>query len=551
MNELNNWLEWLNGLLYHETVLIATLATAILFTLWSGFGQWRALTHGFAVIRGKYSKASDVGAISHFKALSAALSATVGLGNIAGVAIAIMLGGPGAVLWMWIVGFFGMALKSAEVTLSMLYRNTDDADNPHGGPMWVYSRALPEINPKLAGLGKFLGGMFCVCLIIGAFTGGNIFQAFNVAQVSTEYLDSNPIWVGVALAIVVGAVILGGISRIGSVTAILVPLMCGLYVVTGLYILAINFEQIPAIFRLIISSAFGAEAQNAFLGGTALSAFLWGMKRALFSSEVGLGSSPVAHAATKTNEPVREGVVAGLEPFIDTLVVCTITALVILLSGLWNRPADLQLDAPLQFVETAAGGSWTAPQTTLPTEFEASNGEQWFIVAEQSTGDERQLVKLYGSVDSRNSQSQINWETVASEQQPAIRDTGIYRDYVGAAATATAFEQLLPGFGHLMVSLAVLLFAISTIISWSYYGEQAVIYLAGERAVMFYRIVYCVLVAAACGGLISTNRELDNISTFGFGLLLVINIPMTLILAPKAMRAWKSYIGRLKAGEFD
>ena len=367
MGDVSGLLATLNAFLWHEYVLYAIVATGLVFTIWSGFSQYRALTHGSMVLRGVYDDPDDPGAINHFQAMSAALSATVGLGNIGGVALAIALGGPGAMFWMWVIAFLGMSIKLTEVTMSMLYRNTDDPDNPHGGPMWVAAKALERRG--MPGLGKTLGSIFCVCLLVSTATGGNMFQAWNVGELTEEYF-SVPSWItGIVLAVIVGAVIIGGIKRIGKVTGTLVPLMVALYLAAGSYVLAVHIGEIPGMLVLIVKSAFmPTEAGGAFIGGTAASAFLFGLKRAVFSNEAGQGSSPIAHSAAKTDEPVREGIVAGLEPFIDTIVVCTFTALIILSTGIWNRAPDVPLE-PLP-VATQTDAGWLFADTPLP-------GDDW------------------------------------------------------------------------------------------------------------------------------------------------------------------------------
>ncbi|HEX6201574.1 MAG TPA: amino acid carrier protein, partial [Thermoanaerobaculia bacterium] len=374
MSGWTGFLESVNSILWHDAVLYTVLGVGVLFTLWSGFGQFRALTHGVAVIGGRYDRKRDPGAISHFQALSAALSATVGLGNIAGVALAISLGGPGAVFWMWVTGFVGMALKMTEVTQAMLYRNLDDPENPHGGAMWVVSKGLARFHPRLAGVGWAVGGLFCVTLLVSTVTGGNMFQAWNVADITRQYFGVPVLATGAVQMVLVGLVILGGIRRIGTVAGRLVPFMCGLYILAGLSVIAARWEAVPGTFRLIFHGAFDpSEADGAFLGGVAGWAFLRGMQRALFSNEAGQGSAPIAHSAAKTDEPVREGIVAGLEPFVDTLCVCTVTALVILLSGAWNRSPDVPWTAAPAVVETAAG-EWSLEETTLPR---AAGEEAW------------------------------------------------------------------------------------------------------------------------------------------------------------------------------
>ena len=363
MVDFSALLSTLNGILWHEYVLYAIVVTGIVFTVWSGFCQYQALAHGPSVLRGVYDDANDPGAINHFQALSAALSATVGLGNIGGVALAIALGGPGAVFWMWIIGLLGMAIKLTEVTLSMLYRNTDDPDNPHGGPMWVAHKVLA--GKGWPGLGRAVGVVFCVTLLVSTATGGNMFQAWNVGELTQEYFQV-PSWItGIVLAVMVGSVIIGGIKRIGKVTATLVPVMVALYIGAGLYVLAQDVGAIPGLFVLIFQSAFSpTEASGAFIGGTAASALMFGMKRAIFSNEAGQGSSPIAHSAAKTDEPAREGIVAGLEPFIDTIVVCTFTALIILSTGIWNRGPDVPLDTLPTAVQADSGWQFTPTRRT-------------------------------------------------------------------------------------------------------------------------------------------------------------------------------------------
>jgi amino acid carrier protein len=660
MDDINAIIGAINAVLWHDIVLYVVLGVGVLFTVWSGFSQYRALTHGTQVIRGRYDEAGDPGAINHFQALSTALSATVGLGNIGGVAMAIAVGGPGAVFWMWMVGIFGMALKTTEVTLAMLYRNTDDPNNPHGGPMWVAKHGFAGMG--LPTLGTVVGGIFCCTLIISTVTGGNMFQAWNVAEITNGYFPSVPKFVvGVMLAMIVAMVIIGGIKRIGAVAARLVPTMCLLYLLAAVYVLIVHIGEVPAMLRLIVVSAFTpADAVGAFLGGTAGYAFLWGMKRALFSSEAGQGSAPIAHSAAKTKEPVREGVVAGLEPFIDTIVVCTLTTLVILLSGAWNRgpealyPPDASFE--VQLISTPAGhltarpdvfatddGQWTLSRVPIePNEYtrpgtavfaflhgaqdrhpiagvvEPSDGElvvhwqpvalpwvpigadpalhlgtvpSWtletpplppktsearrilgitegpgwranetvFMIVEAdfdaATG--RGLRRLTGAVEGdRQEGFRVAWTSLAAYAQPTLAttpdgspDRGVYGHYLGAALTGHAFDRVLPGLGMWLVTIACWLFAISTIISWSYYGEQGVIYLLGERAVLLYKTAYCALIMIATLDFIRTDEQLDDWTTLGTGVMLIANIPIMLIFGHQAMRAYKDYRRRLDSGE--
>ncbi len=555
MDTFNSAVASASNFLFQDAFLFTLLGTGIIFTIWSGFCQYRALTHGSAVLRGLYDDKSDPGAINHFQALTAALSATVGLGNIGGVAIAVALGGPGAVFWMWIVGIFGMALKLTEVTLSMLYRNTDDPNNPHGGPMWVVAKGLAELNPRWAGLGKLAGGLFCITLLTFTIS-AVMFQAWNVGDITQAYF-AVPSWAsGTVLAIVVGLVIIGGIKRIGAVTGRLVPFMIVLYLLGGCFVLAVNWQLIPGTLKLIFVSAFNPhEASGAFLGGTMGYAILIGMRRALFSSEAGAGSSPIAHSAAKTDEPVREGVVGGVEPFIDTIVVCTFTALIILVSGIWERSGEARYEHPPEIIQTATSDHWTLDTRTLPP---ASGKETWLdgesvfviLVGDANPDTGNRLHRLNGKVIfGEDGDNHINYSQIPMNTEPSLYDNVIYKDYTGATLTAKAFDSAWPGLGKWLVTLACWLFAISTAISWSYYGEQGIVFMFGGYAVTGYRYTLCLLLVVATLGFIETSQDLDYFSSLGNGLMLWANLPIIVFFGYKAMRAYNDYINRLKSGE--
>ncbi len=652
MQQINDFVNMLNSYLFHPWVVYALLFCGVLFTIWSFFGQYRALTHGVSVTFGKYDDKNDPGAINHFQALSAALSATVGLGNIGGVAVAVALGGPGAILWMWVIGVVGMALKMTEVTQSMLFRNTDDPENPHGGPMFVVKHGLTGSDKKpiaialalafsvaiialtyasgntvamivgvvlslgLVGLaavnhhmlGSLIGGIFVITLIISAITGGNMFQAWNVGDITKTYFDIEPVVTGIVLTVLVGLTIIGGIKRIGSVAGRIVPFMCFIYILAAAFVLLKNFGTIPQSIALIFKSGLpsflGGEAPDAtgaFLGGTFGYAAMWGVKRALFSSEAGQGSSPIAHSAAKTDEPVREGVVAGLEPFIDTLVVCSLTALVILSTGAYNRESEAVYASAdqVQVVPanaTADPPTWTLQTGPLPKMSEEArrirrsaegaagwrDGETVFVIvdADEDTNTGRDLRRISGTV-TRGAEDawSVEWGTLASKKTPTIRigpdgnpDLGIYGDYAGASMTAYAFDRAAPGLGKIVVTIAAWLFALSTMISWSYYGEQGVYFLfgglggAGTRtAVLLYKFIYCLLIfftgvagtklftnaAGVKVALIATDGELDMWTTLGLGVMLVANIPIMLVFSAHAMKAYHTYMGKLKRGEMD
>jgi AGCS family alanine or glycine:cation symporter len=542
-------LEAINGVMLGVPTLLTLLGVGVLFTLWSGVSQYRSLTHGVKLIRGQVPGISGrgPGVLSHFQALSAALSGTVGLGNIAGVAIAVEYGGPGAVFWMWMVGLAGMALKSTEVTLSLLHRDTSDPANPHGGTMWVVRRGIGGLHPALKTPARWAGGFFCVALILFGFTGGNMFQAWSVADTTRNYFGV-PEWIsGLVMATVTGAVILGGIQRIGKVAGTWVPLMCGVYVLSGIGVLIANAEHLPEMFRLIFVCAFSpAEAGGAFTGAAMGTAFIFGMKRALFSSESGLGSAPIAHSAVKTPEPVTEGVVAGLEPFIDTLVVCTITALVILSSGVYKRGPEANWYAEPALTEFAPG-QWQPASTLLPeTNGTWKTGDQVFIVVETAPGAR---ARLYGNIVETGDGASVTWRPLRSTSAPRLAENGIFADYPGSTLTAKAFDSAFDGLGRWMVTITVWLFAVSTLITWSYYGEQGVVYLLGASWVMPYRWLWCVLALVACLGFIRTSAELDTLSTVALGFMLAVNLPTMLILGSKAMYAWHDYFRRLQSGE--
>ena len=572
MDDLRFYVTWINGIIWHDVVLYIVLGVGVLFTVWSGFGQYRALTHGIAAVRGKFDDKRDPGAISHFQALSTALSATVGLGNIAGVAIAISLGGPGAMFWMWMVGLVGMCLKMTEVTQSMLFRDTTDPDNPHGGPMWVCKRGLAKLNPRLAPLGTLVGGVFCLTLLVSTATGGNMFQAWNVADISFTYFGISQWVTGIVLMLAVGLVIVGGIRRIGDVASRIVPFMCGVYILAGLVIVSINIAEVPSMFALIFREAFSpTEGAGAFIGGAAGYGFLKGMQRALFSNEAGQGSAPIAHSAARTDEPAREGIVAGLEPFIDTLCVCTLTGLVILLSGAWNRAPTLAIDSAFDIVPVVANGGRVVTQAGLEewqiqpvrvsvadaveAQSQMREGAVVFAVVEAQdnaeTGGRRHRVfgQLTGS-DEVGWTAQFGNFDAPPGAVPRLAIEGVYLDLKGATLTAKAFDRVIPGLGIWIVPMTAWLFAFSTIISWSYYGEQGVIYLFGPRVVMAYRVVYCALILVSVQ-LIRTQDDLDLFSTFGTGVMLWANIPIMLIFGPMAMRAYRDYIRRLDAGEMS
>ena len=324
-------------------LIVVLILGAIFFTLWYRWINVRGFKHSIEIIQGKYDNPEDTGEISHFRALTSALSATVGLGNIAGVAIAIQLGGPGAVFWMLVAAVFGMTAKFSSCTLSQMYRQTNPDGSISGGPMYYIDIGLKQMGSGWAGLGKVLAIIYALMVMGGAIGAGNMFQVNQTAEAfrSTFGLSEGANWViGIVIAILVGIVIVGGIKRIGAATSKIVPAMCGLYVCFSILIIVMNITRVPEAIGLIFRLAFTG---NAFYGGF-VGVLVWGIRRSSFSNEAGLGSAAIAHAAAKTEEPVREGLVAMIGPFIDTIIVCLMTAMVVIITGTWNDPSLSQSD---------------------------------------------------------------------------------------------------------------------------------------------------------------------------------------------------------------
>ena len=472
------------------------LLTGLITTVALRFIQMRQLKHSFDVIRGKYDDPSHKGDLSHFQALTTALSATVGIGNIAGVATAIHYGGPGALFWMWVTAVFGMALKYAECTLSMRFRTILPDGSASGGPMYYIEKGLGRNWKPLA-------IFFAVCAVISSFGSGNSIQAFTVADQLRSDLGV-PTWItGLVMASLVAAVILGGIKRIGNVTSRLVPYMAAIYIAGGLLVLIMNFGQVPGVLGEIVGSAFRPAAQvGGFAGGTFIFMLTWGVKRGLFSNESGQGSAPIAHAAAKTDEPVREGVVAMMGPLIDTLVICTITGLVILTTGVWNERhtdrVEINAQSDLTILvgeahilvdgEIDASDHFDGPLTITQGEpLGASFARNHSLVIEpvlandEGTPFNGELLIVDGSVD--------------FDSAPALWLTGRMA-LNGSPLTAAAFQKGLSPFGdwgRYIITLGVLLFGLSTAISWSYYGDRAIVYLFGTRYVIAYKAVFCLM----------------------------------------------------------
>ncbi|RMG41831.1 MAG: alanine:cation symporter family protein [Candidatus Dadabacteria bacterium] len=331
-----------NGEIKKKTVevpflVMFLLAGGIFFTFWHRWINIRLFRHAIDVVKGKFDKDGDHGEISHFRALTSALSATVGLGNIAGVAIAVQTGGPGAVFWMIITAIFGMSSKFNSCTLAQMYRQVNPDGSISGGPMYYLDLGLRNKGKLLGYLGKILAVLYALMIMGGSIGGGNMFQANQTTEAFMSTFNLAPgseMIIGLIMAFFVAIVILGGIKRIGLATSRIVPFMCGVYVLASIIVIIVNIHLLPQSLKLIFTQAF---SKNAFFGGI-MGVMVKGITRAAFSNEAGLGSAAIAHAAAKTNEPVREGVVAMLGPFIDTIIICVMTAMVVITTGVWNDP---------------------------------------------------------------------------------------------------------------------------------------------------------------------------------------------------------------------
>ncbi len=452
---ISSMLSSLNALVWGVPLMVLLVGTGIYLTIRLRGIQMRGFAHGVSIVQGKYDDPSDPGEVNHFKALATALSATIGTGNIVGVATALLIGGPGAVFWMWVTALVGMATKFTSCTLAVKFRRVDSSGETHGGPMHFIEQGM---GPRF----KWLACLYAFFTVAASMGIGNMFQSNSVTMALNTILygyDYKPpiyvnMVVGIVLAVIVGLVIIGGIKRIAKVAGLVVPFMCVFYVLGGLIILATNIHLIIPGLKLIFTCAFSApeSVSGGLLGGVIKA----GVARGLFSNEAGMGSAAIAHGAAKTKEPVREGLVAMLGPFIDTIVVCSITALVIVCTG--------------------------------ATEHTSISGR----------------------------------------------------------LTSAAFELGLPGTGWL-VSLGIIFFAFSTLISWSYYGDRSIDYLFGSHAhgaVLTYRIIYVVFVFL--GAVVNFPVIITFCDTMN-GLMALPNLIALVVLSPLVISLTKDYFARRKS----
>lgn len=453
-------------------IVLWLVIAATIFTFYFGLIQFRAFPHSIALVSGKYSDPNDAGEVSHFQALATALSGTVGLGNIAGVAVAVSIGGPGATFWMILAGLMGMASKFTECTLGVKYRNEYPDGTVSGGPMYYLSKGMGERGN--GALGKFLAILFAIFCVLGALGGGNMFQANQAHSQIAGIVGDYPGWItGIVFAGVVFVVIVGGIKSIAQVTEKVVPFMAVLYVGAALIILVLNADKIGWAFGQIFAGAFTGLG----VAGGLVGALIQGFKRAAFSNEAGVGSAAIAHSAVRTKEPITEGFVSLLEPFIDTVVICTMTALVIVITGV------MQVD----------------PET-----------------------------------------GNYVWNEAAGR----IATVG---DVSGVQLTSAAFGTNLSWFPYIL-AIAVILFAFSTMISWSYYGLKAWTYMFGEGKVteLVFKVIFCIFVVIGAAMNLGPVIDFSDAAIFAMALVNIIGL---YFLMPVVKGEMDSYLSRLRSGE--
>ncbi|MGD2035447.1 MAG: amino acid carrier protein [Bacteroidales bacterium] len=510
MQEINDFLlkidSHIGGSLWFVMLL---LGTGIVFTLYLGFPQIRYFRHAVRVVRGKYDRTGAKGDTTHFQALSTALSGTIGTGNIAGVALAIFLGGPAALFWMLVTAFLGMTTKFVEVLLSHKYREIDEDGKIAGGPMYFMKSRLNIRLPngKKLKTGYWMGGIFAVSTIFCSFGTGNLPQINSISNVMFSTFGLNRMITGGILALLLGLVIVGGIKRIAKVTVRLVPSMAVLYFLGDIAVLITNYQNILPSLASIFTDVFtGTAAAGGFLGASIKFAMEKGVGRGLFSNEAGQGSAPIAHATARANEPVSEGMVAILGPFIDTIIICTITGLTILTSGVWKEKHENQFQPADTYVLEGVFDESDRGDKDQLIRFlkEKSNSGIKKYTGELNVDNGR----ITNEVTILHSRSVAENVLVFNEEDNLFSgsilcedgDLDIYASNVhltgeslihSSPLTALAFSRgILGDFGKYIVSIGLLLFAFSTAISWSYYGDRAVTYLWSTKYLTIYRIVY-------------------------------------------------------------
>lgn len=525
------------------------LGTGLFFTLYLRFPQIRYLKYAVRIVRGKFDRDTDVGDTSHFQALATALSGTVGTGNIAGVALAIHLGGPAALFWMLMTALIGMTTKFVEVTLSHKYREITSDGTIAGGPMYYMKNRLNL---------KWLAVIFAVATVLSSFGTGSLPQINSIASSAFTTFGIKPIVTGAVLSVLLGVVIIGGIRRIAKITEKLVPFMAIIYFIGAVGVIGYNYQNIiPSILSVVGDVFTGTAAVGGFLGAGFSFAFNRGVNRGLFSNEAGQGSAPIAHASARAHEPVSEGLVALLEPFIDTVIICMLTGLVVLSSGMWNKKIDNQFQyADLTILKGVYSDQNPEDAKTLYRYISGKQSLETFsgklpvndgkITGDVSVIHARSLaeqVRVLKNGQNFTGEVQIQNGKVVDAANPVFYGRSLIHS---AALTTEAFTQSWFGsYGRYIVAIGILLFAFSTAISWSYYGGRAIIFLFGVKGDMYFRVVYVI------GFFIASFTDTTIVWTFSGVTIALMTLPnlVGILMLHKEMKSeislfWKEWADR-------
>lgn len=484
------------------------VGTGIFFTFYLGFPQIRYFNHAIKIVKGKFDKKTDKGDTSHFQALATALSGTVGTGNIAGVALAIHLGGPAALFWMLLTAFLGMCTKFVEVTLSHKYRDFDEQGMVAGGPMYYMKKRLNITlkNKKVLQTGKWLGIFFAAATILSSFGSGSLPQIVSISDSIFATFGIKHIITGAVLSVLLALIIIGGIRRIAKVTEKLVPGMAIIYLIGALSVILFNYDNIIPSFISIFQYVFtGTAATGGFIGASVAFAINQGVNRGLFSNEAGQGSAPIAHSAARAHEPVSEGMVSILEPFIDTIIICTLTGLVLLSSGIWNE--KVQNKFQITDIEVMANSYHQSNSIHIDQiRHHLNSGEKLAVFNGNLTVINGKLADSVTIIHARSIAEEVMFVNknepysgsikVAAgkivELPSSLKIEGKSLVHSAQLTTLAFTKSYFGGWGKYIVSIGIMLFAFSTAISWSYYGDRSVTFLFGAKYVIFYRIVFVV-----------------------------------------------------------
>ncbi len=554
MQQINDFLLWLDKYLGSSPWFVwLLLGTGLFFTLYLKFPQIRYFKHALRIVTGKYDKETDKGDTSHFQALSTALSGTVGTGNIAGVALAIHLGGPAALFWMLVTAFIGMTTKFVEVTLSHKYRDFLPDGTVAGGPMYYMKKRLNIRlkNGKVLKTGYWLGVIFALATFLSSFGSGNMPQINSIANAMWSTFHVPNIWTGAVLAVLLALVIIGGIKRIAQVTDKLVPGMAIIYFLGALGVLIANYKNVPTAFYSIFHDVFtGTAAIGGFLGASFAFAFNRGVNRGLFSNEAGQGSAPIAHAAARAHEPVSEGMVALLEPFIDTIIICFLTGLVILSSGVWTQKFENKFQIADMIVLSRKFDEHNKHDVKLISDALNRKGTLPLYTGELQVKDGR-IVNDITVLHARSFAEDVRvlkngkpftGKILVKDGKPQVpEDIEIYGKSLlhSAPLSAEAFKRGIFGdWGQYIISIGLLLFAFSTAIAWSYYGDRSVTFLIGPKWVMPYRILYVLAFFIAS---FTDTTIIWNVAAITIVLMAIPNLLGLLILHREVKQTIKDY----------